>query len=443
MTIEQVHSQKTVELPLSELHGSLDTPFTESMNLLNEVSYRYLHSISLAAGRPHEGFFDPAVLPRYLETFRGHLRTVFKGNEYWVNRTLLQYGRTKGIIHDLIAKHLEIDEKIVVDPETVVVTVGCQEALYLTVRALRRTEKDALLAVFPCYFGISGAAELADMPVLPVRDSADGVDLDDLVDVIGRAKADGIRPRALYLVPDFANPTGTTIPEGVRERLLDLAEEHGFLIIEDNPYGLLTDDPEQPRTLKAMDTRRRVVYCSSFAKSGIPGARVGYVVADQVVTGGKQGDETLSDQLARIKSMLTVNTSPIAQAVIGGKLIENDFSLRAANVRETRIYLGNLEVALAKLAELFPPGSTPEVTWNVPKGGFFVILTIPFEATDQMLARSGQDYDVLWTPMHHFYGDGVPRNQIRISISAVNQDEIRTGLTSLARFLQEEHKNRS
>ncbi|RSM80760.1 GntR family transcriptional regulator [Amycolatopsis sp. WAC 01375] len=435
--------QKAVELALHELHGSLDTPFTESMNLLNEVSYRYLHSISLAAGRPHEGFFDPAVLPRYIETFREHLRAVFKGNEYWVNRTLLQYGRTKGVIHDLIAKHLEIDEKITVDPETIVVTVGCQEALYLTVRALRRTEKDALLAVFPCYFGVSGAAELADMPVLAVKDSADGVDVDDLVAVVTKAKADGLRPRALYLVPDFANPTGTTIPAPVREKLLALADEHDFLIIEDNPYGLLTDDPEQPRTLKAMDTNRRVVYCSSFAKSGIPAARVGYVIADQVVTGGKQGAETLSDQLARIKSMLTVNTSPIAQAVIGGKLIENDFSLRAANVRETRIYLGNLEVALKTLTELFPDGSTPEVTWNVPRGGFFVILTVPFAVTDEMLARCGRDHDVLWTPMHHFYGDGVPRNQIRISISAVNEDEIRTGLASLARFLKEEHDSQS
>ena len=93
--------------------------------------------MSLAAGRPYEEFFDIAALHRYLDAFRRHLRDDLGHEPEQVRRTLLQYGRTKGIVHDLIARNLAVDEGITVDPEAVVVTVGCQEAMFLVLRALR------------------------------------------------------------------------------------------------------------------------------------------------------------------------------------------------------------------------------------------------------------------------------------------------------------------
>ncbi len=424
-----------------DLHGSLGSPVSESMNFLNEVAQRYPDAVSLAAGRPFEGYFDLDAIPRYLDTFRRHLTSELGGDEAAVTRTILQYGRTKGIIHGLIAENLRIDEGIVADPESIVVTVGCQEALYLTLRALRRTEKDVLLAVTPTYVGAHGAAQLVDMPVLPVRESDAGIDLDDLVAVVERARAAGQNPRALYVIPDFANPSGASLSRQTRLDLLRIAQEHDFLVLEDNPYGLFGDGAGLP-TLKSLDGDERVVYLGSFAKTGIPGARVGFAVAGQRVAVAGGGTESLADQLAKVKSMLTVNTSPIAQAVIGGKLLENGCSLRTANEREIRTYQDNLRRMLKGLSERFGQDGAPQVSWNTPGGGFFLVVTVPFAAGDDLLELSAQRHRVLWTPMHHFYADSRPRNQIRLSFSHLLAPEIEAGLDRLADFVREQSAGR-
>lgn len=422
-------------LDLAGLHGSLGSSAFDSMNLLNEVSAEFPDAISFAAGRPYEGFFDLDEVAGYVELFRAHLRARL-GDEVLVRRALLQYGRTKGIIHDLVARSLAVDEKIEVDPEAVVVTVGCQEALYLVLRALRRDDRDVLIAPRPCYVGVTGAAGLVELPILPVAEGEAGIDPDEVARVVRAARAAGRRPRALYVVADYANPTGASLDRGARERLLDLAAEHDLLILEDNPYGVFGDGSEQPPTLKALDRDRRVVYLGSFAKTGVAGARVGYVVADQVVTDGAGGTTLLADQLAKIKSMLTVNTSPIAQAVIGGKLLANDFSLRAANERERAVYQANLAQVLDGLAARFPAGTEPRVSWNAPAGGFFVVLDVPFPAGDDELRACGRDHGVLWTPMHHFDGTPAPLRRIRLSVSALTPDRIELGLDRLAAFVR-------
>ncbi|GAA4681747.1 aminotransferase-like domain-containing protein [Phytohabitans rumicis] len=416
-------------LTSSDLYAALSDPALESMNFLNEVAGRYPAAISFAAGRPYEEFFSADDVHRYLDRFREHLRE--RGyDERRINTTLLQYGRTKGIIADLVARNLALDEGIEVDAESIVVTVGCQEAMYLVLRALRTGDRDALLVVSPNYVGITGAAQLVDMPVVPVRDGPDGVDLDDLRAAVARTRSSGLRPRALYLVPDYANPSGARLTVDTRLRLLAAAEEHGLLLLEDNPYGLFHDGTRIP-TLKALDSARQVIYLGSFAKTGMPGARVGYVVADQAVHGGAR----LADELAKIKSMLTVNTSPLAQAVIGGKLLTYGCSLVAANEREAAAYRRNLAAVLDGLAARFPDG---DVTWNAPTGGFFVVLTVPFEADDALLEYSARRHGVLWTPMRHFSADRDPAGrQIRLSVSLLTPAQIETGLDRLAALFAE------
>ncbi len=376
------------DLELTELHGSLTDRALNSMNFLNEVSHHYPDAISLAAGRPTEEFFALEDLHTYLDTFADHLRQ--QGyDEDAVRRTIFQYGRTKGIVHDLIARNLAVDEDIHVDPESIVVTVGCQEAMVLTLRALRADADDVLLAISPSYVGITGAARLFDLPVLPVASGNDGVDLDDLVAVVKAARVDGLRPRACYVMPDFANPSGLSLDLETRRRLLEVTGEQELLLLEDNPYGLFpADGVDRLPTLKALDTDRRVVYLGSFAKTGLPGARVGYVVADQAVEAPDGSIGLLADELSKIKSMVTVNTSAVAQAVIGGKLLANDCSLVAANRREREIYAANLREITDGLAARFPGG---EITWTVPSGGFFVVVTVPFPVDDALLRRRHPD----------------------------------------------------
>jgi (S)-3,5-dihydroxyphenylglycine transaminase len=420
------------ELTTATLHASLEDPALASMNFLNEIGSRYPQAVSFASGRPTEEFFDVKLIHQYLDYFCEYLRDDLGYSEPRVSQTLFQYGRTKGIVHELIARHLEADEAISVPAESVVVTVGCQEAMFIVLRALRRDPADVLLAISPVYVGITGAARLADMAVWPVRSGPAGVDLDDLAAQARRARAAGLRPRACYVMPDFSNPTGASMSVADRRRLLDIAGQEGLLLLEDNPYGLFHDGEHAP-TLKTLDTRQQVIYLGSFAKTGFPGARVGYVVADQPVRDSAGEVSPFADHLSKIKSMLTVNTSPVAQAVVGGKLLEHGCSMTAANRRETAVYLRNLRQILDGLARRLPP----EVTWNTPVGGFFVVVSLPFEAGDDLLEHSAREHGVLWTPMSHFYGDGGGLHQMRLAYSQLTPAEIDTGLDRFAALVAE------
>lgn len=418
-------------LRAEELHPALSEPVLESMNFLNEISHRHPGAISLAAGRPHEELFDEEAPEHYLAAYRRHLRDGGLTPEQ-VRRRLFQYGRTKGVIHELIARMLHIDEGIDVDPEAVVVTVGCQEAMVLTLRALRADARDVLLAVAPTYVGLTGAAALLDLPVVPVAGGDAGIDLDGLAAEVRRLRAEGLRPRACYVMPDFANPSGLSMGLATRRALLDAAAELDLLLLEDNPYGLFHGGDRLP-TLKALDTGRRVVYFGSFAKTCLPGARVGYAVADTPVVQEAGGRGLLADELAKIKGMLTVNTAPVAQAVVGGHLVTHGCSLVAANTVERKVYQRNLHHLLDGLAARFPAGSG--VRWNAPTGGFFVVLEVPFTADDAALERSAEEHGVLWVPMRHFYDHPEAARRLRFSCSAVSPAEIDEALDRFADFV--------
>jgi (S)-3,5-dihydroxyphenylglycine transaminase len=415
---------------MADLHSSLEDPALESMNFLNEIASRYPEAVSFASGRPCEEFFDVALIHQYIDSFCDYLRNELGYTQARVGQTLFQYGRTKGIVHELIARQLAVDEAIHVDAGSIVVTVGCQEAMLIVLRALRRDERDVLLAMSPTYVGLTGAARLVDMPVWPVRSGPSGVDQDDLAEQAGRARAAGLRPRACYLMPDFANPSGVSLSTELRHQVLELAGQQDLLLLEDNPYGTFGHGARLP-TLKALDTARRVVYLGSFAKTGFPGARVGYAVADQRVAAGDGTISTLADELSKIKSMVSVNTSPVAQAVVGGKLLEHGCSVIRANLRETAVYVNNLNRVLDGLARRFPP-PTADISWNAPGGGFFVVVSLPFTADDALLEYSARQHGVLWTPMSHFYGDGAGAHQIRLACSQLTPDRIDTGLDRLA-----------
>jgi (S)-3,5-dihydroxyphenylglycine transaminase len=421
------------DLAASALHGSLVDPALESMNFLNEVASRYPEAVSFASGRPSEEFFDVALIHQYIDTYCRYLTDDLGYSEAQLNRTLFQYGRTKGIVHELIARHLQIDEGISADPESIVVTVGFQEAVFAVLRALRADDRDVLLAVSPTYVGLTGAARLADLPVWPVRSGDQGVDLEDLVAQARRAREAGLRVRACYLMPDFANPSGISLTVDLRHRLLELAEREHILLLEDNPYGLFHAGAHQP-TLKALDTTRQVIYLGSFAKTGFPGARVGYAVADQRVSADDGSVSLLADYLSKIKSMVTVNTPPIAQAVVGGKLLTYGCSMIRANERETATYLSNMRQLLDGLARRFPSaaGESAAVSWNAPSGGFFAVVTLPFPADDELMEHSARQYGVLWTPMSHFYAGQGGQHQARLACSQLTSEQIETGLDRFA-----------
>jgi (S)-3,5-dihydroxyphenylglycine transaminase len=419
-------------LQKAELHSSLSDPVLDTMNFLNEVTARYPQAISFAPGRPYDGFFDTEQIFQYLRLYLRHLEEQGRTPEQ-VRDAMFQYGPSAGQIRGLIADSLRKDEGIDVPPESIVVTVGCQEAMVLAVRALIAGPDDVLLTTSPCYVGITGAARLLDVEIVPVAERPDGLHCADVEAAVLAERARGRRPRAFYLVPDHSNPLGTTIPLHVRKELLDLAARLDIVILEDGPYRLVSPGRQLP-TLKALDQRRCVVHLGSFSKTLFPGARVGYAIADQAVVAADGRTGLLADELVRLKSMITVNTSPLSQAVVAGMLLAVDGHTTELN-RETSAFYGTaMESTLAELETRFPAGSST-VRWNRPSGGFFLNVTVPFPADNAALVRSAEEFGVIWTPMSYFYTDGGGSHGIRLSISYLSPDAIVEGISRFSRFV--------
>jgi (S)-3,5-dihydroxyphenylglycine transaminase len=426
-----------VTVPREALPAFLERPVITSMNFLNEVANRYPDAISFAPGRPNERFLADVDVARHLDSYTGYLRDELGLGEAAVRRTLLQYGPAAGIITELTAGMLRRDEGIDVPPGAVVMTVGCQEAMFIALRALCPAAEDVALVADPGYLGLVGAAHVLGVSLVAVPEGRDGLDPDSLTRAIGDARAAGRRPRVLYVIPDFANPSGQVMSLERRRELLALAERENILLLEDNPYGFTAGDRQLP-TLKALDDRGRVVYLGTFAKVCLPGTRVGYVVADQLVTGDGVEPHFLAEELATIKSMVTLNTSPIDQAIIGGILVENGGTLAPLIGPRSAFYRDNLRVLMECLGREFGAGL---VSWNDPPGGFFAVLTVPFVADAEALTVSAEKHGVLWTPMSYFFQRG-GHHQLRLSVSYLEPDVIAEGVRRLAGFVAEQAVSR-
>ncbi|MEU4620076.1 PLP-dependent aminotransferase family protein [Actinoplanes sp. NPDC023801] len=427
-----------VDLGPDRLFAALADPVLSSAALLNEIASRHPEAISLAAGRPYDGFFEPAELGGLIDEYRRYLSVEQGLPEAEITRRLFQYGRTAGHINELVARNLELDHDIRVDPASVVVLAGAQEGMVAVTRALCTGPGDVLLVTSPCYIGMLGAAKLLGVEVAAVPERPDGLAAADVAAVADRVAATGRRPVALYLVPTFSNPSGHTLTLAQRHELLAVAASRRLLLIEDDPYGFLAGPQERVPALKALDPGRHVVHLGTYAKTCFPGARVGYVVADQRVrtADGRRG--LLADEIALIRSMITVNTSAVSQAVVGGLLLRGGGRLREANRERIAHYRRNLEVLLDALNRSFPPGSG--VSWTRPAAGFFVVLRVPFVADDAKLAESATRYGVLWTPMSYFYPDGGPRHELRLSCSALDPGQIEEGVRRLAALVRDSRK---
>jgi (S)-3,5-dihydroxyphenylglycine transaminase len=429
-------------IEINTLHDSLLDPAIGSMSFLNEVANRYPQAISFAPGAPNLALLKEFDIPHYLSVYLTWLAAERGLNQEQARHLLLEYGPSAGIINPLIAHALDHDYMITAQPSDIVITVGAQEAMLLVLRVLCRPEQDVLALATPSYVGIIGAAKVLGLQLAGVPEQGEGLDLGVLSEAIRAARDHGRRVRALYVAPDFANPSGTLLSERARMELLRFARENDFYIIEDSTYGFSADPAEQLPSLKSLDEDCRVVYLGTFAKIGAPGARVGFLIADQSVRGPDGVTEPLAAHIATIKSMITVNTSPICQAIVGGLLLEHGGSLRSLAAAKTALYRKNLNYLLGQLHEQVGPLAPGRaLRWTSPKGGFFVRMRLPVRADMALMQHSAADFGVLWTPMSYFYLDSTGDSEIRLSCSYLSEEQIHLGVSRLALFLRSLHNS--
>ncbi|HBL29772.1 MAG TPA: GntR family transcriptional regulator [Acidobacteria bacterium] len=410
-------------------------PLLEVMNFLNEVVLRYPAAVSFAPGRPAERHFDVERSLGLAPLFVEHRTAATGWSPRAVWNDLGQYNKTNGIINDLIARHLELDEGIRASPASIVVTHGCQEGMTILLMALFNPAEDVLLVSDPTYIGITGLAAILGIEMVPVATGDDGLEPAAVAAAIEAVLARGKRPRALYDIPDFNNPLGTRMPIAARHALLALLREREVFLFEDNPYGMFSYDGDPLPTLKALDEHGVVVYMGSFAKTLYPGLRAGYLVADQEVVGEGATRTPLAAELSKVKSLTTVTTSPVVQAVVGGLLLEGEGSVRGLVRGKLPFYRANRDRMLAALEERL--GDVPGVRINRPAGGFFLTVELPFPFDDECLQTCARDYGVIVCPMSFFSLSAGREHQVRLSFSYVTEEQIAEGIGRFARFVRD------
>ena len=413
---------------------SLNKLEEDVMGFLNEVQLNFPNATSMASGRPEESFFDLQHAQEYIDTFVNYRSKETNVSSEAFLRSLGQYNRTKGIINDIVAKYLKNDYQIDFSPADIIINVGSQESMILSLLALMNREEDVFCVEDPSYVGISHFALINGYETAPIAVDAEGINLEVLEKTIEATKKKGKHVKAVYVIPDFQNPTGIRTPIEKRKKLLQMAATHNFMIIEDNAYGdFVFEDVAYP-TLKSLDTEGNVIYLHSFSKSLHPSLRMGVMVADKVFEDGIK----LSDIVAKIKGYTTVNSPAIPQAILAGVLLKNNYSLqkyneeKSSNLRKKR---DKVLAALAKYINASKETKLQSVTWNVPEGGYFLTLTLPFIITKEDVIACAKNYQVIFTPMSFFHLSKGGENQIRIAYSYVKMNQIETAIENLVHFL--------
>jgi len=241
-----------------------------------------------------------------------------------------------------------------------------------------------------------------------------------LRETIARVTAEGKRIKFLYTVPSFHNPMGVTLPWQRRMEILEIAREHGILVLEDNPYGLLYFDQAPPHAMRSVETDG-VIYLGTFSKTFAPGLRVGWVVAPHAIR----------EKLILANEAAVLSPSSFSQTVIAEYLGSADWKGQIDTFRG--VYRERRDAMLAALGE-----QLPTLRWTVPTGGFYVWLTLPSHLDSKaMLPRAVKEL-VAYTPGTAFYADGGGRNAMRLSFCYPNPDFIREGIRRLANVINGE-----
>ncbi len=301
--------------------------------------------ISLGAAVPH-----PDFLP--LKDLRASLNRCLRGNADVGSRYSFPPGEES--LRLRIARRAA-DSGCSFAPDDIVVTDGCQEALNLALRAVAKAG-DIIAIETPAFFGTLQAIESLGMRALEIPSDPDtGISLEALTLALDRWPV-----KAVAVVANFSNPTGSLMPDGHKAKLVKTLATRGIPLIEDDIYGDLAHGRERPRAAKAYDRDGNVLLCSAISKSIAPGYRVGWIVAGR-----------WRKAVEHLKYVGTMANATLPQLAIADYLADSRYERHLARVR--RAYADNLARMQAAIHHYFPVGTHA----SRPGGGFVLWVELP------------------------------------------------------------------
>ena len=337
----------------------------------------------------------------------------------------LQYSTTEGYgpLREMIARHTT-RYSVQISAENILITSGSQQALDFIGR-LFINRGDYIVCESPTYLGALQAWNAYGAQYISVPADEDGMIVEELEAALR------VGPKFIYVLPNFQNPSGSTLSLERRMKLIEIADRYGVPIIEDDPYGQLRYEGEHIPSLVMLDSQYRnedhgsysgnVIYLSTFSKLLAPGLRLAWVVAPKEVI----------RRLVMTKQAADLHTSSfnqfVAYEVAKGGFLDEHVKVIRATYKERR------DVMLEMMDEMFPP----EMRWTHPHGGMFLWGMMPQGVDAAEVLKIAIERKVAFVPGASFHPNGGGQNTMRINFSYSSPDTIREGITRLGLTLKE------
>ena len=352
--------------------------------------------ISLGGGIPNPDLFDTEGLQIAMD----RLMTTDR-------RDAFQYGLSEGDpkLREAIAQIMS-ERGIDSTPDDIVVTSGSQQSLDLLARALINPG-DTIVVERPTYLAALQVFQLAEARLASVGTDGEGMIVDELEELVKRQKI-----KAVYIVPTFGNPSGVTLSASRRQKLVALAQEHDFIIFEDDPYSEINFTNETFRPLKSfaqeIKASDRVIYTSTFSKILAPGARVGWISLP----------DWLKQQVVILKQATDLHTSSLSQSLTRHYLETGRLASQIDLIRTE--YKKKCDALCAALQSEMGE----RIRFHRPLGGMFLWATFNDDFNTTEWLKSTLQNGVVYVPGEFFYCDNPDKSTLRLSYVTVSEDNL-------------------
>ncbi len=358
-------------------------------------------TISLAAGMPDPAFYPLSIIEKALVSSKYDLEVSDFG--HMTTEGYLPLRRSLATWQSL--------QGIQAAPDQFLIASGSQQGLYLIVKAFVEP-RDYVIVESPTYLGAIQSLEASGARILTLPPS-DDINFELLEDYLIR-----YRPKLMYTIPTFQNPTGRVMSLHDRQELIRLAARYRLVIVEDDPYSQLYYGQQPPPSLKSLDTYGGVIYIGTFSKILFPGLRTGWVIAAPQVI----------NRLAQEKQHIDLHSNSLSQILLHTCLGEEFLTNHLSTVRmEYKKRRDAMVSAIRRYCNGY-------MDFNIPEGGFYLWCTLTPPASGTELIRRAAAAGVSFVPGEAFYTNGSKSNEIRLCFATHNEELLKEGIRRLGRI---------
>lgn len=387
----------------NRISGVKASAIREILKMMNDPEI-----ISFGGGNPASETFPVAKLKEISDD-------IFTNNP----NSILEYGISEGSVtfKEAAINFLSRHETIVKDYDEVMVTSGSQQIMDFVTKCLCN-EGDIVVCENPSFLGALNSFKSNGAKLVGIEMEDDGIDLEKLETVLSGEK----KPKLIYLIPNFQNPTGITTSYEKRKAIYALAKKYQVAILEDNPYGDLRFRNEAIPSIKSLDDEGLVIYAASFSKIIAPGMRVAIMV----------GHRDLLNKCTIAKQTNDVHTNAWAQSVMARFLQETDMEEHLKQLQA--VYDKKCNLMLDQMEKQF----SDDCKWTKPDGGMFIWVTLPERIDMLEFVQAAIKQKVAVVPGNAFYDDdSKPCQSFRVNFSTPSEDDIIKGIGILGELMRD------